>query len=103
MEATNTAIRRHNAHRGSDTRSARSRHSFSPQARPPPEVESAARIDASVRSCPFETTFVNKERRFPMYNGERRPLTRNDHRPMQALQVKDDIRLSNEIEALYNV
>lgn len=38
-----------------------------------------------------------------MYNGDRRPLTRNDHRPIEALHAKDDKRLSDEIDNLYNV
>lgn len=66
-------------------------------------ASSATTAHVALGQCPFETTFVNKARRFPMYGGDRRPLLNTEYRTVDTLQAKDDNRLTGEVELLYHV
>lgn len=75
---------------------------YSPQSVRPRSIQQS-RAHSGQKPCPFETTFDDKERRFPMYNGERRPQASLEFRQVDMLSDADDARLSAEIERLYEV
>lgn len=55
------------------------------------------------RGCPYETTFVNKGRRFPMYSGGRPLFMHPIYRAKDTLEPAADKRISNEIASIYQV
>lgn len=74
---------------------------YSPQTARPRAPRGQAH--SASKTCPYETTFDDKERRFPMYNGDRRLQINSELRHMDTLSSAEDVRLSDEVEQLYDV
>lgn len=100
MEAKVTAMRRNHTLQTSDHSSMSSKSAWGQSQS---DSELCCSQQHSIRSCSFETTFINKGRRFPMYNGERRINQHPETRPACILSTEDDERITRDVLALYNV
>ena len=105
LEAAHTAFKRNHNGRGQQSSTGNSTQAWSVCSQAPPQPEaSQPKLNLRLGPCPYETTFVNKERRFPMYNGERRQALSHDLYKVSTLPgTTIEARLSSEIERLYSV